>query len=489
MPKHILTHDPLSVASFAEQFEVNTKSLVIDYEKVFSNPQQYLSDKNITLWSKQREIIQSLVDNPRTCVKSCHSSGKTFTVSIGVDFWLESHPPCSAFVVTLAPTFSQVRSILWREISRHASRELYSKVNQTELHMINPSNGREQLVAIGRSPQDMGSLQGIHAENLLIIYDEGQGIQDWIYDVGETLISGSKKFRMLAIGNPDIVGNKYHKLFSLDTWHEISIPCDSTPNFTGEEVPEHVSANLIKPEWAEEMREQWIPSMIRSKLDAEFPLESSDSFFPYDKLIAAQLRDATETDSPRVLGVDVGGGGDFSSWALREGEKVRIVDKDQEPDLTKTADKTVVLATSHDVDAVVIDADGLGQGVYNMISRTFHLQGLSSKITLIPFKASRKKSVPSEYENSKAHCYDIFRQALIRTAVDLDPKDLELLSQAASIQAFTNKSGKLQIEDKAKTKGKIKGRSPDELESVLMSFYYGQNVKGRKKARARGSYS
>jgi hypothetical protein len=33
-------------------------------------------------------------------------------------WWLDVHPPGEAFVVSTAPTFSQVRAILWREIGR-----------------------------------------------------------------------------------------------------------------------------------------------------------------------------------------------------------------------------------------------------------------------------------------------------------------------------------------------------------------------------------
>ena len=32
-----------------------------------------------TVWLKQREILQSVARCPRTAVKACHASGKTFT--------------------------------------------------------------------------------------------------------------------------------------------------------------------------------------------------------------------------------------------------------------------------------------------------------------------------------------------------------------------------------------------------------------------------
>ena len=66
------------------------------------------------VWSKQREIMESVRDHRKTAVRSCHSSGKSHTASLVVSWWLDAHPPGEAFVVTTAPTTAQVRAILWR---------------------------------------------------------------------------------------------------------------------------------------------------------------------------------------------------------------------------------------------------------------------------------------------------------------------------------------------------------------------------------------
>ena len=69
------------------------------------------------VWSKQREILQSVARYPRTAVKACHASGKTFTAAEVVLWWITCRP--EAVAVTTAPTWTQVERLLWGEI-RHA---------------------------------------------------------------------------------------------------------------------------------------------------------------------------------------------------------------------------------------------------------------------------------------------------------------------------------------------------------------------------------
>lgn len=97
------------------------------------------------LWSKQREVAYSVRDNKRTVVASAHAEGKSQVAAWLVGWWLDSHQPGQAFVLTTAPTFHQVRAILWRYINQmHMRGKLRGRVNQTEWHI-----GGE-LVALGR---------------------------------------------------------------------------------------------------------------------------------------------------------------------------------------------------------------------------------------------------------------------------------------------------------------------------------------------------
>jgi hypothetical protein len=56
----------------------------------------------VDLWAKQHEILQSVAKHPRTAVKACHASGKTFTAAVATLWWLLNHT--RGIVVTTAPT-------------------------------------------------------------------------------------------------------------------------------------------------------------------------------------------------------------------------------------------------------------------------------------------------------------------------------------------------------------------------------------------------
>src|SRR6267142_87577 len=143
------------------------------------------------LWSRQKQICQSLVDNRRTAVHSCHETGKSFLAARIAAWWLCAHKPGEAFVVSSAPTGRQVRTILWREIGRvHAKARLPGRTNQTEWLMEMPA-GNEEIVAFGMKPDDMSptAFQGIHAKFVLVIFDEACGIAKALWDAADSLVA------------------------------------------------------------------------------------------------------------------------------------------------------------------------------------------------------------------------------------------------------------------------------------------------------------
>src|SRR5690349_4262701 len=68
------------------------------------------------LWELQAEILRSVAQNPRTVVKACHASGKTFVAAAAVLWWITRFR--DGIVVTTAPTWTQVEKLLWGEIHR-----------------------------------------------------------------------------------------------------------------------------------------------------------------------------------------------------------------------------------------------------------------------------------------------------------------------------------------------------------------------------------
>ena len=93
------------------------------YESLYTTGGEFTGDDAVrwgedflhsTYWSKQEEIVRSVFDNRKTAVRSCNSAGKSFVASdIALAFFLNMAP---SVVITTAPTFKQVRDVLWAQI-------------------------------------------------------------------------------------------------------------------------------------------------------------------------------------------------------------------------------------------------------------------------------------------------------------------------------------------------------------------------------------
>ena len=165
------------------------------------------------LWSKQREIAEAVREHRHVAVRSAHDTGKSFIASRLAAWWLSVHAPGEAFVVTTAPTFAQVRAILWREIHRaHQRGKLPGRVNQTEWWIDG------EIVAYGRKPADYDdhAFQGIHARYVLVILDEACGIPSSLWTAVETLATNEHS-RVLAIGNPDSPLSQFKRVCEEDS--------------------------------------------------------------------------------------------------------------------------------------------------------------------------------------------------------------------------------------------------------------------------------
>ena len=281
-------------------------SRVQGYSRYVDDPVGFVRDVlHEHLWSKQREIAESVRDNRHTAVRSAHDTGKSFVASRLAAWWLSVHAPGDAFVVTTAPTFAQVRVILWREIIKaHKKGNLPGRTNQTEWHI------NDEIVAYGRKPADYDedAFQGIHARFVLVILDEANGIPKSLWDAVET-ITTNEACRVLAIGNPDSPLSQFKKVCEPGSnWNVIHVDGLESPNFTDEEVPDTLRELLLSPTWVEERRDDWGEGspLFESKVRGNFPKVPEGAV--YRELALSQQWFGKEPKYHRYVGgLDFGG--------------------------------------------------------------------------------------------------------------------------------------------------------------------------------------
>ena len=413
--------------------------------------------------------MESVRDNRRTAVHSCHAIGKSFIAAQIVAWWVDSHPPGEAVVVTSAPTARQVRAILWKEINRVQARGLAGRTNQTSWYIDAP-NGKEEKVAFGMKPSDTdpAAFQGIHAPYVLIIFDEacgipgGDGKSHSLWEAADSLIANDDS-RFLAIGNPDDPNSEFATSCKPGSgWGVIGIGYSDTPNFTGEKIPESLRPLLIGELYVEEKRKKWGEKnpLFVSKILGKFPESTADGLIPMSWIRAAQARELKPI-GPSELGVDVGAGGDKNVVAHREGPVVRIIRKDQEPDTMVSCGNLLADLKETEAEIAKVDYIGIGRG---MVDRAIE-QGKP----VIGVNVAQSARDSESYINLRAEGYWGLRERFETGTIDLDESDDDLAAQLVELNYKRTSSGKIQIESKSEMKKRL-GHSPDEADALMLSF-------------------
>ena len=463
----------------------------------------------------QKRILESIRDRSVTNVQAGHGIGKTYLMSIVITWWVFA---VRGLAFSTAPNLDQVKDLLWREVrSLYDANKKKLGGSRTELSMKYSEAARAKGFAARN--YDSNSFQGKHAEFLLILIDEADGITDVIDESFESCLTGDRN-RGVRIGNPLDSGTAFARACALDC---ISIPVWSHPNVAWAYVPHpnpedsnrpiyklrpDVAAAILKPieqrkddpvkpesewpdwcqrdvvvgavsiRWIERMRVKhseksafWI-----SRLDAKRPTDSADGFIPLSWLLEARTRFDSNPDYweyqaslyPWRIGIDVAdGGGDNHCIAIWKGPVlfsveliVPLNDRQDTLRLAKIAsDKFKNLGG--DIMAAV-DNTGVGAGTLaKLIELGWHSVGC---------KFGEGADDRSDFTNRKSELHWLFREKLRLGEYAIAPLSNQdyVFQDLSATRYITDTKGRIGCEPKAKTVARLK-RSPDS-EAVVIAL-------------------
>lgn len=411
-------------------------------------------------------------------VPSCNAAGKTEIAAATVVWWLMTR---ESKVVTTAPTWRQVKSVLWNRIHSliMPHRDLLGgEVLSTQIK-ISPDHE-----AIGVATTDPSKFQGFHSPGgVLVVVDEAGGVDnDELWAAMDGCLTGSKD-RMLCIGNPTVPEGEFFKRCTRGVEPDGSAPggrvvipisAFDTPNVQqGVEVVE----GLVSKEFVERKRVEWGEDspMWQSRILGEFPKTGSDSLYPLAWIERAfQDRDLPGSGE-KVIAMDVARkGGDSNALCLRQGEKLLKLSVWNAPDTQTSVNRFITELKVEHPNKARIDTIGLGGPMFDQVRERTHADKELKFMQLEEFVASERAYEEEEYQNLKAEAYFHFRTLLEHDRVDLSalPREFKdtIELQATAIKYEYMANGKLKIEDKQQMKRR-KGFSPDELEAIIMAFY------------------
>ena len=455
-----------------------------------------------SLWSKQREILESLRDNKRTVVPACHAPGKSHLAARAVAWWIAVHPPGTAMAVTTATTFRQVRNILWTQLRRlQQTHNLPGETTQIEWRI-----GTE-LVAYGFSPRDTDetAVQGIHAPHLLVVVDEAGGIPHTLGRALEAIMTGGHT-RLLAIGNPptDAEDSWFERICHSDLYNSIPISVYDTPNFTGEKVdvcrscppevlPHLVASHLVDQEWVRDVINEFgeESAFVEARVHARFPKSAPNKVIPLSWVEASAENTNPLQDDEIRLGVDIAAdGGDEFVIARADGYSVTIRHHSSGSANQNAVDVAgVILEQIRQAEAdskerrirrpvrVKIDTIGVGWGVVSILKRWKDEEMHQS--TIIGVNVAERARDSGKFTNQRSEMWWNMRNLLqpqVRTEGAEPSQDIHInidrrsMAQLSAPLYKSDSSGRIKIESKIDMKRRGMN-SPDRAEAVLLAMY------------------
>lgn len=424
------------------------------------------------VWSKQREVLESLVDHTHTAVVSCNGMGKSAIAGMAGAWWVSVHDPYEVALIASAPTYPQIARVLFRELKdNHKAAavrgfSLPGHINQSEEWKLDDEYGT--LIGFGRRPADtdiVSAFQGIHRRYVMVVLDEAGGIPTDLYTAAEAVTTTADS-RVLAIGNPDRRGTEFHRIFREDeTWNKIVVSAFDTPNFTGEVIPEELKPLLIQPSWVERQKIAWGEDSARykSKILAQFPDEDDTAFFSQQAIDrAVDLEIVEDLTVPVVLGVDIARFGEDDSVVYsNRGGLLRHVATWNKANAVESANRIHQIALEQGAVEVRVDATGLGAPIVDMLAAM-----CDGKYVVISVVGSAASPDNTRWLNARAAGYDFLREGMLSGRVDIDLSDKDLLDELMMIKYKFSSKGSIQIESKDDMRGRGL-KSPDRLDAAM----------------------
>lgn len=462
-----------------------------------------------TWWDKQAEVARAMVDHRRVLVMSCNGAGKTHLLGGLVQWWVDAGP---GICYNTAPTWGQVKRLLWKELRRQRPRSgMPGKLSpEAPLLKYGPDWFAEGLNAA--SPE---GFQGQHHRRLMFLLDEAPGCKEWIWDVGGRMCVAPENV-ILAVGNPFDSNGPFIDAADSGEWHVITISAMEHPNIRhameviqplidagmdvlSKELREHTKTILDPIEGAvsltsvlEAMKDHCIPGGADDATCFEFP-EGSGRWWRPDgefeaRVLGRRPTDADDSIVPRgwieasyaegmkrkpegvcIVGIDSSQGQrDKTAFCVTKGGCVGEAGEISTGDPFKIALEGKRLLQKFGASHVNNDHTGGGWAV----TKALEMVG----VPVVAVNFSGEPMDKELYPNVAHELYGNARQGFRNRDFDLtrlsEKQRKELARQGASRKYLDRHDlkGRAVMEDKRELKKRLKC-SPDMWEAFLLSVY------------------
>lgn len=388
----------------------------------------------------------------RMAIASGHGIGKSALVAWLI-LWAMSTRPHLAGVVT-ANTANQLETKTWRELSvwhKRAINAHWFTWTATKFYQ----NDHPETWCVNAIPwreEKSEAFAGLHAEHVLVIYDEASAVADIIWEVSEgaTTTRGAMWF---AFGNPTRNTGRFRECWGRFKHRWITRQIDSR-------TAKMANQAQIR-QWIDDYGED--SDFVRVRVKGEFPRSGSSQFISSEIVTNARLREFANDDKAGiVIGVDVARFGDDQSVIRhRVGRDARSIKprKFRGIDTMQLTAYVVEEIQRYGPIAVFVDGGGVGGAVVD------RLKQLGYKVVEVQFGA--KASEDRKYANKRGECWGRMRDWLAAGGMIADDPELAADLEAPEYGYDNQNRVQLEKKDDMKKRGLA---SPDDGDALALTF-------------------
>ncbi len=398
--------------------------------------------------------VLSVEEALRVAVASGHGVGKTALVA-WIILWAMSTRPHLAGVVT-ANTKNQLNEKTWRELSLWHKRAINSHwfaLTATKFYQVDYPD-TWFMAAVPWSAARPEAFAGLHAEHVLVIYDEASAIDDIIWETSEGAMT-TKGAMWICFGNPTRNTGRFRECFAKYRHRWITQQVDSRN-------ARMANAAQIR-QWADDYGED--SDFFRVRVRGEFPNAASNQFIAMDLVENAankKLPLDAHQHAARVLGVDVARFGDDESVIQRRQGLVAFTPRRfRGLDTMTLAGLVAEEINDYKPQKVFIDQGGVGGGVVDKLGE------LGYTVTGVDFGGRALDA--RKYANKRAEMWGLMRDWLAAGAAI--PDDRQLKDELIGPEYFFTPQHQIILEKKEDMK-KRGLASPDSADALALTFAF-----------------
>lgn len=390
----------------------------------------------------------------QAAVSSGHGIGKTAFVA-WVILWAMSTRPHLAGVVT-ANTSKQLEDKTWRELAVWHKKSInghWFKWTATKFYQVdNPETWF--MSAVPWSKERPEAFAGLHAEHVLVIFDEASAVDDVIWETASGAMTTPGAI-WLVLGNPTRNTGRFHGCFNRFKHRWMTRQIDSR-------TAKMANKKQIQ-QWVDDYGED--SDFVRVRVRGVFPRSGSCQLISsslVDEASARVLRPDVFQHAAKIIGVDVARFGDDQCALIkRQGLQAFGLKSWRGIDTMTYAGLIAQEIVEFSPDAVFIDLGAMGAGVYDRLIQLGH-----KNVIGVNFGGESINKVL--YMNKRIEMWALMNEWLKNGGAI--PDDVELHTDLTAPEyGFTGDKSQMYLEKKEDMK-KRGLASPDKGDALALTF-------------------